>query len=77
MLKIQAGTQTGGVEVLNGINESCVLCLHQFSLENVRTKDKSEAENDADTPTFTVQLRKKNAEEKGEVAVLKRNVASL
>ncbi|MPC29445.1 Protein phosphatase 1 regulatory subunit 12C [Portunus trituberculatus] len=38
---------------------------NRFSLENVR-KDKSEAENDPDTPTFTVQLRKKNTEEKGE-----------
>lgn len=36
----------------------------QFSLENVRTKDKSEGEVDPDTPTVTVQLRKKNTEEK-------------
>ncbi|XP_071521389.1 uncharacterized protein Mbs isoform X8 [Panulirus ornatus] len=36
-----------------------------FSLENVRSKDKPEVENDIDTQSFTVQLRKKNTEERG------------
>lgn len=68
------GSQTGGSSALKGIDESSVSCIPQFSLENVRSKDKPEAENDADTPTFTVQLRKKNTEEKGEAALL--NVAT-
>nr|XP_045593740.1 protein phosphatase 1 regulatory subunit 12B-like isoform X4 [Procambarus clarkii] len=37
---------------------------NRFSLENVRTKDKSDVEND--TETVTVQLRKKNTEDKGD-----------
>ncbi|XP_050732504.1 protein phosphatase 1 regulatory subunit 12A-like isoform X14 [Eriocheir sinensis] len=46
---------------------------NRFSLENVRSKDKPEVENDADTPTFTVQLRKKNTEEKDEEKESERN----
>ncbi|XP_071521440.1 protein phosphatase 1 regulatory subunit 12B isoform X16 [Panulirus ornatus] len=38
---------------------------NRFSLENVRSKDKPEVENDIDTQSFTVQLRKKNTEERG------------
>lgn len=45
----------------------------QFSLENVRSKDKPEVENDIDTQTFTVQLRKKNPEERGGKLLSKNN----
>lgn len=46
---------------------------NRFSLEDARPKDKSELENDADTPTVTVQLRKKNTEEKDEEKEGERN----
>lgn len=64
------GSPTSDSLTLKSIDESSVSCIPQFSLENVRSKDKSEAENDADTPTVTVQLRKKNTEEKGEAALM-------